>query len=148
MKIFIHLCNNYEKLKREKKKTFILPPTHSSESLLCFRKSYININQNDLNAPNRVMDMDTNSSNEDHQVPHPLKSREDLMNDVRPSQRSYKSNISPSPLKSKRGTSLTRADVELPVDYRQYLRHTDQGAYLYGEKQQRTSLEHSLGYFP
>jgi hypothetical protein len=39
--------------------------------------------------------------------------------------------------------------TELPVDYRQYLRHTDQGVYLYGEKQYpQTTLEHSLGYFP
>jgi hypothetical protein len=52
-------------------------------------------------------------------------------------------------LKPTRVASVTIADTELPVDYRQYLRHTDQGTYLYGEEQsQQTSLEHTLGYFP
>ena len=46
-------------------------------------------------------------------------------------------------------SSFTMTDTELPVDYRQYLRHTDQGAYLYGEEQrQQSTLEHSLGYLP
>ena len=49
----------------------------------------------------------------------------------------------------KRVASFTVTDSQSPVNYRQYLRHTDQGAYLYGEgKRQQTTLEHSLGYFP
>jgi len=60
-----------------------------------------------------------------------------------------KSNIPPSSSKPKRVASFTVADTQLPVDYRQYLRHTDQGVYLYGEEQRRqTTFEHSLGYFP
>ena len=60
--------------------------------------------------------------------------------------------------KPRRVSSFTIADTELPVDYRQYLRHTDQGDFLYGEEQQRqqklqfqqeqSTFEHTLGYFP
>jgi hypothetical protein len=68
-----------------------------------------------------------------------------------PSQRLLKSSSSStSSVKPRRVASFTIADTELPIDYRQYLRHTDQGVYLYGEEQQRqsTTLEHSLGYLP
>ncbi|CAF0761566.1 unnamed protein product [Adineta steineri] len=71
-----------------------------------------------------------------------------------PSQRLLKSSCSSSSVKPRRVASFTVADTELPVDYRQYLRHTDQGVHLYGEEQQRqqqqqsATLEHSLGYFP
>jgi hypothetical protein len=69
---------------------------------------------------NRILDMEING---DHYVPHLQK--------------------------SKQIPSFTITDTELPVDYRQYLRHTDQGAYLYGEEQrQQSTLEHSLGYLP
>ena len=60
--------------------------------------------------------------------------------------------------KPRRVSSFTIADTELPVDYRQYLRHTDRGDFLYGEEQQRqqkqhiqqeqSTFEHTLGYFP
>jgi hypothetical protein len=71
-----------------------------------------------------------------------------------PSQRPLKSSYSSSIKKPRRVASFTISDTELPIDYRQYLRHTDQGVYLYGEEQQRqkqqqlTTLEHSLGYYP
>jgi hypothetical protein len=68
---------------------------------------------------------------------------------AQPNQRASKP---PASAKPKRVASFTIADKELPVDYRQYLRHTDQGDYLYGEEQhrqqQQSTLEHSLGYFP
>lgn len=49
----------------------------------------------------------------------------------------------------KRVASFTVVDTELPIDYRQYLRHTNQADVLYGEEKQRqTNLEHSLGYLP
>lgn len=61
-------------------------------------------------------------------------------------------------VKQKRIESSTDADTELPIDYKQYLRHTHQGDFLYGEEQhrqherqqqqQQSTLEHSLGYFP
>lgn len=61
--------------------------------------------------------------------------------------------------KPRRVASFTIADTELPVNYRQYLRHTDQGVHLYGQEQEHQTqqeqelstpgtLEHSLGYFP
>ena len=67
-----------------------------------------------------------------------------------PSQRPFKNSSSAKP---RRVASFTLADTELPIDYRQYLRHTDQGVQLYGDEQHRqqqqsTTLEHSLGYFP
>jgi hypothetical protein len=70
-----------------------------------------------------------------------------------PSQRPLKPSYSTSIAKPRRVASFTIADTELPIDYRQYLRHTDQGVYLYGEEQQRQqqqseTLEHSLGYYP
>jgi hypothetical protein len=71
-----------------------------------------------------------------------------------PSQRLLKSSCSSSSAaaaKPRRVASFTHADSEFPTDYRQFLRHTDQGVYLYGEEQQRqqqSTLEHSLGYFP
>ncbi len=71
-----------------------------------------------------------------------------------PSQRPFKLSCSSSISKPRRVASFTIADTELPIDYRQYLRHTDQGVYLYGEEQHRqqkqpsTTLEHSLGYYP
>ncbi len=71
-----------------------------------------------------------------------------------PSQCPLKSPCSSSIAKPRRVASFTIADTELPIDYRQYLRHTDQGVYLYGEEQQRqqqqqsSTLEHSLGYYP
>ena len=74
------------------------------------------------------------------------------------SQRTFKSSYIPSSSSSskapKRVASFTIADTELPLDYRQFLRHTDQGVQLYGEEQQRqqqqqaTTFEHSLGYLP
>ena len=72
-----------------------------------------------------------------------------------PSQRPLKSASATSVAKPRRVASFTIADTELPIDYRQFLRHTDQGLQLYGEEQQRqqqqyklTTLEHSLGYYP
>jgi hypothetical protein len=73
-----------------------------------------------------------------------------------PSQRPLKSACSPAIIKPRRVASFTIADTELPIDYRQFLRHTDQGVHLYGQEQQRqqhqqqkpTTLEHSLGYYP
>ncbi|CAF0939289.1 unnamed protein product [Adineta ricciae] len=76
-----------------------------------------------------------------------------------PTQRLLKSSCSSSLAKPRRVASFTIADTELPIDYRQYLRHTDQAAYLYGDEKQRQqqqqqqqqrliTLEHSLGYFP
>lgn len=72
-----------------------------------------------------------------------------------PSQRPLKSSYSSSSTttKPRRVASFTIADTELPIDYRQYLRHTDQGVYLYGGEQQHRhqqsgTLEHSLGYYP
>lgn len=72
-----------------------------------------------------------------------------------PSDRPLKSACSTSATKPRRVASFTIADTELPIDYRQYLRHTDQAVYLYGEDQQGqqsqqkpTTLEHSLGYYP
>ena len=69
-----------------------------------------------------------------------------------PSPRSHKAS---SLLKPKRIDSSTDADTGFPLDYKQYLRHTDQGDFLYGEeqhrqqeRQQQSTLEHSLGYFP
>jgi hypothetical protein len=87
----------------------------------------------------------------DHRVSHVLKSIEDVLNGIKihpfTHQHPLKSNIPPS--SSKRVASFTIADTKLPVDYRQYLRHTDQATYLYGEEQrQQTILGHSLGYFP
>jgi hypothetical protein len=77
---------------------------------------------------------------DDHRVPHVSKSVGEILNGIK---------VHPQPLSSKRVTSFTITDTELPIDYRQYLRHTDQGAYLYGEgKRQQSTLEHSLGYFP
>ncbi|CAF2556376.1 unnamed protein product [Rotaria sp. Silwood2] len=124
-------------------------------------KSFINIHQVNSNISNRMFDMKTNSTDDDHRVPYILKSIEDVKhgNKVYPfTSNSYlhqhpsKLNMSSSSSKPKRVTSFTNGDTELPVDYRQYLRHTDQGAYLYGEEQrqqqQQTTLEHSLGYFP
>ena len=68
---------------------------------------------------------------------------------AQPNQRASKPSVATKP---KRVPSFTISDTELPVDYRQYLRHTDQGDYLYGEEQhrqqQQSTLEHSLGYFP
>lgn len=39
---------------------------------------------------------------------------------------------------------------KLPINYRQYLRHTNQGIYRCDQEKQcqQTTLEHSLGYFP
>jgi hypothetical protein len=72
-----------------------------------------------------------------------------------PSQRPLKSASSVSITKPRRVASFTIADTELPIDYRQFLRHTDQSIHLYGEEQHRqqhqqkpTTLEHSLGYYP
>lgn len=73
-----------------------------------------------------------------------------------PCQRPLKTPHSSSIVKPRRVASFTIADTELPIDYRQYLRHTDQAAHLYGEEQQRhhhhhqqtETLEHSLGYYP
>jgi hypothetical protein len=69
-----------------------------------------------------------------------------------PSQRPLKSSCSSSIAKPRRVASFTIADTELPIDYRQFLRPTDQGVHLYGEEQHRqqqsATLEHSLGYFP
>ena len=71
-----------------------------------------------------------------------------------PVERPLRSACTPSTAKPRRVASFTIADTELPIDYRQYLRHTDQGVYLYGEGQQQrqqqklTTLEHSLGYYP
>ncbi|CAF4158108.1 unnamed protein product [Rotaria magnacalcarata] len=65
----------------------------------------------------------------------------------RPLKTSYSSASSAKP---RRVASFTVADTELPIDYRQYLRHTDKGAQLYGQEKQEPSetLEHSLGYLP
>ena len=66
-------------------------------------------------------------------------------------QRPLKTSYSTSNTKPKRVASFTIADTELPIDYRQYLRHTDQGVHLYGgeqQQQQSATLEHSLGYYP
>ena len=54
--------------------------------------------------------------------------------------------IHPQPLlKPKRVLS----NGKIPLDYRQYLRHTDQGVFLYGkERFFQSTLEHSLGYYP
>ncbi|CAF4439075.1 unnamed protein product, partial [Adineta steineri] len=60
-----------------------------------------------------------------------------------PSQRLLKSSCSSSSVKPRRVASFTVADTELPVDYRQYLRHTDQGVHLYGEEQQRQQQQQS-----
>ncbi len=72
-----------------------------------------------------------------------------------PSQRPLKSACSSAITKPRRVASFCIADTELPTDYRQYLRHTDQGLYLYGDEQHRqqhhqklTTIEHSLGYYP
>ncbi|CAF0987273.1 unnamed protein product [Rotaria sp. Silwood1] len=126
-------------------------------------KPYVNIHQVNSNVSNRISSIKTNSTtDDDHRVPHILKSIEDVKtgNKVYPftsnshlHQHSCKSNRSSSSSKPKRVASFTVGDTELPVDYRQYLRHTDQGAYLYGEEQRQqqqlqTTLEHSLGYFP
>jgi hypothetical protein len=78
--------------------------------------------------------------NDDHRVPHVSKSIGEILNGIK---------IHPQPSSTKRIPSFTVVDTELPIDYRHYLRQTDQGAYLYGEgKRQQTTLEHSLGYFP
>jgi hypothetical protein len=92
-----------------------------------------------------------NNTDDDHQVPHVIKSIGNGLNDIQIHpflhQHPLKSNRSSS--RPKRVASFTITDTELPVDYRQYLRHTDQGTHLYGEqKRQQTTLEHSLGYFP
>lgn len=85
-----------------------------------------------------MSDMEICSSNDDHRVPHMSKSFADILHPQ------FTSSIRP-----KRVASFTVADSQSPINYRQYLRHTDQGAYLYGEgKRQQTTLEHSLGYFP
>ncbi|CAF3711204.1 unnamed protein product [Rotaria socialis] len=118
-------------------------------------KASINIHQINTNVSNKKL----KSTDDDHRVPCILKSREDIINDTKvyPSTSnsnfhslSSKFNISASKSKPKRVASFSIGDTELPIDYRQYLRHTDQGAYLYGEeqRQQQQSLEHSLGYFP
>jgi len=82
-------------------------------------------------------------TDDDHRVPHVSKSIGEIFNGIK---------IHPQPLSSsntKRAASFNITDTELPIDYRQYLRHTDQGAYLYGEgNRQQPTLEHSLGYFP
>ncbi|CAF4301733.1 unnamed protein product, partial [Rotaria socialis] len=66
------------------------------------------------------------------------------------SQRPLKTSYSSSSAKPRRVASFTISDTELPIDYRQYLRHTDKGAQLYGQEKQQSSetLEHSLGYLP
>ncbi|CAF0956353.1 unnamed protein product [Rotaria sordida] len=125
-------------------------------------KSFTNTHQINSNVSNRMLNTKINSTDDDHRVPYILKSIEDIKNGnkVYPftsnshlHQHPYKLNISSSSSKPKRVASFTVGDTELPIDYRQYLRHTDQGAYLYGEEQrqrqqQQTTLEHSLGYFP
>jgi hypothetical protein len=40
------------------------------------------------------------------------------------------------------------SETKFPINYRQYLRHTDQGVNLYGKDKYQTTLEHSLGYYP
>ncbi len=91
--------------------------------------------------------MEINPTDDDHRASHVLKSIEDVLNGIKV--HPVKRNIPLSSSKTKRVTSFTVADTELPVDYRQYLRHTDQGVHLYGEQQRRqTTFEHSLGYFP
>jgi len=67
----------------------------------------------------------------------------------RPLKSSYLSTIN----KPRRVASFTIADSTSPINYRKYLRHTDQAAHLYGEdthrqQHQSASLEHSLGYYP
>jgi hypothetical protein len=100
---------------------------------------YSLVQQLQNNQNSRMSDMEIN---DDHRVHHVQKSMEDMINSI-------KVNPFPSTSKPKRIASFTNIDTESPVDYRQYLRHTDQGAYLYGEEQrQQTTLEHSLGYFP
>ncbi|UJR14079.1 hypothetical protein I4U23_001075 [Adineta vaga] len=108
-------------------------------------KSIVNICQNDSN---RMSDMEINRSNDDddHRVPHIFKSQDEQ-------QHCGKSTLSPTSSKPKRVTSFPHVENELPIDYRQYLRHTDRSAYLYGEeqrhqKQQIITLEHTLGYLP
>ncbi|CAF0921107.1 unnamed protein product [Adineta ricciae] len=102
-------------------------------------KSFLNVCQNDSNTS----DMETNRYADDHRVPYVSKSADEQ-------QHVMKSNISPPPSKPKRVTSFPNGESELPIDYRQYLRHTDQGVHLYGgEQRQRTlTLEHTLGYLP
>ena len=77
---------------------------------------------------------------------------------VSPLQISSSSSSSKKPLKTtssgkpRRVASFTVVDTELPVDYRQFLRHTNQGDRLYGEepheKQNQSNLERCLGYLP
>ncbi|CAF1438608.1 unnamed protein product [Adineta steineri] len=122
-------------------------------------KSFTNIYPNDLNISNQILDINVNHIvDDDHQVPHVLKSIGDVMNDNKVHlltqishlhQHPSKSNVGLSSSKPKRFPSFHHANTELPIDYRQYLRHTDQGAYLYGEEQrQQSTLEHTLGYLP
>lgn len=87
--------------------------------------------------------METNRYDDDHRVPYVSKSVDEQQHVLR-------SNISPPSSKPKRVTSFPNGETELPIDYRQYLRHTDQGAHLYGgeQRQQIQTLEHTLGYLP
>ncbi len=117
---------------------------------LFYRKSFTNIYQSDSNVSNEMLDIEVNRTDDDHRVPHLRKSLREVRsnNKIHP----LKSNISATSSTTKRVASFNIAKTELPIDYRQYLRHTDQGAYLYGEEQrqyeQQTTLEHSLGYLP
>ena len=94
--------------------------------------------------------MKINYPRDNHRISRPLTSIDDVLNGIKnhPLTHSnlFKSNISSKP---KRASSLNIIDTQLPVDYRQYLRHTDQGAYLYGKKQrQKSTVEHYLDYYP
>jgi hypothetical protein len=139
--------------------------------LLFFRKSFINEKEPSISSQSFHIE----NIDDDHHVPscriprvilqsQPTKPLAAAMGGIKvlpfnpptsyPSQRPLKSSCSSSIAKPRRVASFTIADTELPIDYRQYLRHTDQGAHLYGEEKQRqhhqqsTTLEHSLGYFP
>lgn len=121
--------------------------------------------QANSNVSDRILNMKTNCIDDEHRISSVLQSMEDKIKDIQVyqyasnshlHQRSGKSNVSSFVTKPKRVASFTAGDIQLPVDYRQFLRHTDRGAYLYAQEQRQqqqqqqrqTTLEHSLGYFP
>lgn len=124
----------------------------------------MNIHQINTHVSNRTFNTKANLNDNFHYQSSPciLKSKEDVINGIKALPFQMNSNVYPTPCKvnvlptsskPKRVASFSIGEAKLPVDYRQYLRHTDQGAYLYAEEQRQLaerekSLEHSLGYFP
>ena len=104
----------------------------------------MNIYQPNSNVSNRLLTTNTDSTEDDHRIPHIVKSLEEILNDIdmcsfasnsSSHQHPSKPNISFSSSKPKRVPSMIIVSSKSSVDYRQYLRNTDQAAYLYREKQ-------------